>query len=457
LSLLENKLPFKRLVFLRDMGLFILGCGLVLNMFFQTSFSVMADMLMSDFSVTAAQLASLGSIFFYVYSVMQVPSGVLADVFGPRQVVSSGLLVAGIGALFFACCHHMVTAYLGRALVGLGISLLYISTLRYVANWWPANQYSTVIGIVTAVGNLGSILATMPLARLVDFIGWRGTYFLLAGLALLLAVGCFLLVRNKPQEWCNPLQTERKYFSYSQRLDIHSFITSFKSILHIRALRPMLIIVTGLRGSQMAFIGAWGVSYLMQVYGLKRTEAASFMLLTSLGRIVGFPLLGAIADRIGDARYPYILGNLTYLALWFCFIIFFRIQPPQIFLIILYFLLGVLGATSVLSFVLVKQYTPLQSTGIALGLVNGIGIFGTTLFQLAIGFVLDQYWDGIMIDGVRIYSTTAYQAAFRVFFIMLVCTTLPVLFIKDEGVKVKEHLLKRNLPHEKSGSSTTHF
>ncbi len=143
---LEQDLQSERLMLLRNIGVTVLSLSLVLNMFFQTSFSVMADLLMSDFSATAIQLASLGSVFFYVYSLMQIPSGVLADAFGPHLVVSSGLMVAGVGALFFACSYQVVTAYLGRALIGLGMSLIYISTLRYVANWWPPNRYSSVNG-----------------------------------------------------------------------------------------------------------------------------------------------------------------------------------------------------------------------------------------------------------------------------------------------------------------------
>jgi sugar phosphate permease len=268
-----------------------------------------------------------------------------------------------------------------------------------------------------------------------------------------------LLVRNRPQEWYRSSQTKAPNLTFDRSLNIPCVVASLRTMLRIRTLRPIFISILGLRCSQMAFLGSWSIPYLMQVYGLTKPNAASYIILINLGRILGFPLMGAISDRIGNARHPYIFGNLAYLALWFYFIVVARVKPPLTILMVIYFLLGVMGSTSVLAFTLVRQCMPSPTIGMALGFVNSFGIFGTSLFQLAVGVFLDRYWDGTVVDGVRIYPMTAYQLAFILFLVMLTCTTLSIFSIKDKGIEFTRNkcLSGPTLLSEGGTSSTSDF
>ncbi|HOO13055.1 MAG TPA: MFS transporter, partial [Bacillota bacterium] len=94
----------------------------VIVFFHRIATGVVADNLMSEFGVTGTALGSLGAVYFYVYTFMQIPSGVLADTLGARKTVSAGALVAGIGSIIFGRAAGIEMGYVGRFLVGLGVS-----------------------------------------------------------------------------------------------------------------------------------------------------------------------------------------------------------------------------------------------------------------------------------------------------------------------------------------------
>ena len=68
--------------------------------------AVMTDSLMADFHIGAAGLGNFTAFYFYSYFLMQVPTGIIADYWGPRKLLTAGALVATIGTLFF-CLRHV--------------------------------------------------------------------------------------------------------------------------------------------------------------------------------------------------------------------------------------------------------------------------------------------------------------------------------------------------------------
>src|SRR5512136_749503 len=67
--------------------------------FHRVSTAVVSTDLQTTFEVGAASVALLSSVHFYVYAIMQLPSGLLTDSFGPRKTVSVFTLVAAAGAI----------------------------------------------------------------------------------------------------------------------------------------------------------------------------------------------------------------------------------------------------------------------------------------------------------------------------------------------------------------------
>ena len=156
-----------------------------------------AQDLAAAFQTTAASLGVLAATYFYVYTVMQVPTGILVDTLGPRRILLLGGLVAGAGSLLFGMASTLELALVGRTLIGLGVSVTFIAMLKIIAVWFEERRFATMVGLSMLVGNLGSVLAGAPLSWLAQTTGWRGVFIVVAGISLLLGIACWLLVRDR--------------------------------------------------------------------------------------------------------------------------------------------------------------------------------------------------------------------------------------------------------------------
>jgi len=134
--------------------------------FHRVSLAVVSDQLMAEFNLGAAALGNLGAVYFYVYTAMQIPSGILADTTGPRLTVTAGMLLAAMGAAVFALAQSLAVATAGRFLTGLGVSVVFVSVQKAQTYWFRPREFATITGLTSTVGNTGAILAATPLACL---------------------------------------------------------------------------------------------------------------------------------------------------------------------------------------------------------------------------------------------------------------------------------------------------
>lgn len=159
----------------------------VLSFFHRTAPAALAGDLTHAFAIDAVTLGTLAATYFYVYTLLQIPVGVLADTIGPRKLLASGSLVAGVGSLAFALASTWEIAAVGRTLVGVGVSTAFIAILKITAVWFPAERFATVNGVTMFAGNTGAVIAGAPLAWLVTQASWRHVFVALGALSLVLA------------------------------------------------------------------------------------------------------------------------------------------------------------------------------------------------------------------------------------------------------------------------------
>ncbi|WP_018078763.1 MFS transporter [Thiobacillus denitrificans] len=153
--------------------------------FFQrVALAVMVDELMRDFSIAATMLGNLSAIYFYAYAAMQIPSGLLVDAVGPRRAAIAAVIVFAIGIMLFAQADDLWMARLGRGLIGASITVAFVACMKLAGHWFPANRFATVAGISLLFGNLGGVLAGVPLSEAVVGVGWRAAMLISAGVIL---------------------------------------------------------------------------------------------------------------------------------------------------------------------------------------------------------------------------------------------------------------------------------
>jgi len=373
------------------------------------STAVLSEQLTSDFGTTAAQLGTLHASFFYIYAVIQIPTGVMADRYGPRYVGSGGAAVLSIAAIGFALADSYAVALLARALIGTGSGVIFVSILRFSANWYRVDEFATMTGLTGAVAGLGAVLATTPLALTVEAVGWRQTMLGLGLVGLLVGIAVYAVARRSPADAGlepidnvpeQPPVTLRETGSYLRTLagDPDQWLVS--------------VTFFSTMGTLLTLIGLWGVPYLVVVYGLDVTTASYYTLLASVGMLVGSPTVGRFSDATGHRLVPMVAGfGLFVLAL--AVIPAFG-KPPLFVVAGSYFLCGLLFGAAMLGFSVLKERYPAGASGVATAAVNTAGFVGGALFPTLMGAALDAYATGEVVAGTAAYTEFGYRVAFGI-------------------------------------------
>ncbi|MBA4423901.1 MAG: MFS transporter, partial [Syntrophus sp. (in: bacteria)] len=162
--------------------------------------AVMTDQLMTDFRIGAAGLGNFTAFYFYSYFLMQVPTGILADHWGPRKLLAAGSFVAACGTLLFASASSIIPANLGRLLIGGAAGVGYVALLTLVSRWFPPRFFATVSGLTLFCGVGGAVAAGAPLRFLIERFGWRPVMFVVAAVLLLIGAAIWRIVSDDPSQ-----------------------------------------------------------------------------------------------------------------------------------------------------------------------------------------------------------------------------------------------------------------
>jgi sugar phosphate permease len=392
--------------------------------------AVVADDLMRAFAIGAASLGHLAAIYPYVFAAMALVAGSLADTLGPRWTMALGGTTMGLGAALFGMAPTFGVAFAGRLLVGVGASVILISWLSLAAEWFRPREFATVSGFTQAVGNVGALVASSPLALLVEAAGWRHTFVMIGAATVALAVLAGALVRDRPEALglaaVNPERGGRRAPGLAATL------RSIAEVVRNPRTWPPILVAGGVYMGLITFVGLWGIPYLAQVYGLRRVEAANLVALAALGLCVGSPLVGWLSDRwLGRRRLPMVLCTVLFAACWAPLLLPAEQRLPTTALAPVVFLLGLTSSGIVLVWPCVREVNDPERVGIAVGFVNVPIFLGFALMQWLTGAVLDAHWAGLMSAGVRVYSPDAYRAIFSLCFAIAAGALLASWFVTE--------------------------
>jgi sugar phosphate permease len=378
--------------------------------------AVIAADLMAAFRTTGAELGTLSAIYPYVFALMALPAGALAETLGPRRTIAWGGLTMGAGALVFALAPRFAVAVGGRLLVGLGGAVLLVAFLRLCTEWFRPEQFATLTGLTQVIGSVGALIAARPLALLVDAIGWRASFALVGAATALLAGAWWAVARDRPEErGLPPVGPARDPAGPHGWAALGAVAGAIPRVVGNPRSWPPGLAAAGIYGTLVAFNGLWAIPYLVQVYGLSRVEATTYTSAVAVGVITGSPLAGWISDRwLRRRRLPFAGFALVYVLGWAALALPApgRLGLPAVLAVC--FGLGLGAGCMALPFACVREVNRPADAGLAIGFPNGLAFLGIGLAQWGLGAVLDARWQGVVAAGVRVYAPAAYQAAFGV-------------------------------------------
>ena len=153
----------------------------VIGFFHRLAPAVMTQELMRDFDISAAALGNLSGFYFYSYWLMQIPTGILADSWGPRRLLTFGALGSAVRRdPLRAFPEHDLGLLSAACSSGAASSVAFVVTLKLAANWFPASYFSMISGLGLLAGIIGAVTAGVPLRLLVDVFGWRAVMLAVA-------------------------------------------------------------------------------------------------------------------------------------------------------------------------------------------------------------------------------------------------------------------------------------
>ena len=393
--------------------------------------AVMTDRLMQEFAIGASELGNLSAFYFYSYVAMQIPTGILADRWGPRRLLTAGAAVAAIGTAIFACSPDLWWASAGRLLVGASVAVAFVSMLKLATHWFAARQFALASGMALTFGVVGGVIAGVPLRMLIETWGWRPVMGVSAALTGLLSLAIWLRVRDDPRDLAHASHAP----AASTGGQHGSILRGMAEVLSYRNIWILLIAPIGVAGAVLTFAGLWGVPYLRQVHGLETRSAAAITSLLLIAWAIGGPLLGTLSERLGRRRPLYVWTTAAALAGWL--LIIFAPLPLWLLIVALLFT-GLFSGNLIIGFAFAKESVPARLVGTAAGICNMGPLLGGMLLQPAVGWLLDRHWRGATAAGARIYDASAYQAAFSLMAACIVVSLCLLPFARETGGRQTE-------------------
>ena len=374
------------------------AAGYYVSFLFRNVNSVVFPELTHAFDLSPGTLGLLTSVYFLAFAGAQLPLGMLLDRYGPRRVNATMLLVAALGGAVFAFAAGFPTLLLGRALIGLGVAVCFMSSLTAFALWFPLERMATLMGWMLLVGAIGAISATQPVEMALRVIDWRTLFVVLAGLAVCASLAIFLVVPEKPTP--------------ASGTTLRRQIAVVAGILRNRGFWSIGLAAVFVQAIALGLLGLWAGPWMRDVAGLDRAAMGQELLFAAGAFGVGGVLCGTLSDRLAQhgvpplatyfagcvactvALVPIVLGyGAASLALW---ILFMALSP-----------------SGTLAYPLLTARFPREMTGRVMTALNMFTFLLAFAVQYGVGAIIGL-WP--VTDGR--YAFDGYRAAFALCWVL---------------------------------------
>lgn len=363
----------------------VLALMYILVYFYRVSLAVVAGDLSRELHLSPQQLGSLSGILFYVYAAAQLPLGPLIDRFGGRLVISLCGILTTAGGLLFSRVVSMEGAMTARVLIGIGTASVLMATFTIFSSWYEKQEFGRISGFMVAVGNLGNLAATAPLALAVGAFGWRNSFLAIGIAQAVVTVLLYLVVRDRPPAGQGPVQVPR---TGGERTGMAA---AWAEIFGSRDFWLLGVIAFFWYGNYLALQGLWGGPYLMEALGYSRAGAGRMLMFTSIGFICGSMVTDSIARRcFRSYKKTLLAGQALLLVLMTAFLGWAPLVPPLV-LAALFFAIGLAVSSGVMIYPIIRAMFPVRIVGTALTSLNFYVLMGAAVTQQVMGMVIGSY------------------------------------------------------------------
>lgn len=391
---------------------------------------IMIVELRQTFKLTAEEFSSLGAIYLYAYSLLQIPIGFILDRAGVRRVICLSILMCLAGTCLFAFAKNVGMLQMGRFWIGVGSAPAFICALKLISDHLPAKFHGLLMGATLSIGTIGALLSGKLLVAILESVGWQNSLLFCAASGCLILFIVLVFVPAS-QHKVTPETFPVAHLREGLRVIFKQKEILIYAVLAIGVYTPLCILAD-----------LWGTAFLMEKFSLERAQAAQISLYMYGGLTIGSLAMPWISVRWSGLRETIQVCAAGLILALFVLLYVKNISMGQLTLLLT--LIGVFCGAEMVCFTGAAQYTSPSYSGLALGVVNTLNMLGGAFVQQTIGWYLDFQWKGEYgADGARLYGATELSSAFSLLLILIAaCCLLAIKLPGKSTVKEKENGIK---------------
>ena len=277
----------------------------------RVNLSIAAGSIADAYNLTDVQLGPVFSALVAGYALFQTVGGYLADRFGPRRVLTAGVVWWGIFTALTALVPADIAGALFlfiavRFLLGAGEAVIYPAANQFIARWIPVRERGIANGWIFAGVGAGAGLTPPLITYFMIHYGWRSSFWVCAVIGFAAGAVWFLAARDTPSE--HPRVSAAELSSIQSGLtlstqDSGESLVPWKRV--VRSREVWAITISYFCYGYVAWIFfSWFYRYLAKVRGLNLKASAFYSMLPFLAMLVCCLIGGAVNDRLTKWRGP---------------------------------------------------------------------------------------------------------------------------------------------------------
>lgn len=378
------------------------------SQFHRSSGGVVAPELAREFAASPSALGAIASALFLSSAIAQIPIGLLLDRYGARRTLPLLLVLAIAGSAWFAASQSVSELVAARVVIGVGYGGVMMSAFAVFARWFPPDRFATVSGLMLALGGVGGLLGTTPLAGLVAVVGWRSTFYGVAGFTAVLALIALVLVRDAPPGYRSQAKPPG---SLAENL------IGLWQVITLPRFRYILAMGVVSFAPSMAILGLWGGPYLRDIFDLGTVARGNVLLAMAVATLVGTLTFGPL-DRVFRTRKYIVLAASAFILLSLGMLGLVS-RPPLWLVVALFTVIAFCQPSFIVLAAHCRATFPDHLIGRAATSLNLVSILGVAFMQWLFSLIVGAFAPG---------GAAAPELAYRIgFAAMAICVLLAAL------------------------------
>ena len=386
----------------------------------RSSTGVLIDDMRHNFNMNADFFSLMGSMYYYGYSLMQIPLGIIIDKKGIRNTTLLSISLCILGTLLTTVVESAYMACFCRFIVGVGAASAFMSGLKLANEYFPPQKKGIAMGVILSFGAAGALITGAPLNYIIRHLSsWKNAFVVFAIVGFIILILAFLfLPKNKKTS------NQEKKENYDLKKDLLSIIRNKKILIYS-------IVTIGLFIPLSVMADLWGTAFLIKKFNLSRETASPILMNIYIGMALGSIALPYLTIKYKTENVIKI--SCLFLASLFSLLVYIE-NLNYTGLTILLVSIGFFCGAEMLCFKVVLTYVRPESSGLTIGIVNSLNMLAGALIQQVIGSYLDFTWSGgIDEQGLRLYTKNDFIEAFSILVAIIdICTVVAFLTLNNK-------------------------